>query len=212
MSLSVRSTAFIDWNSQIHRFCSANQKGDPTACAEQTLDKVVRRIAQALTNLDKAARFRVTLRLYHGWHKGYEPTDRRRAMLQVVASTEFSSLSHKPNIVIDPNIQYGDCLIDALPQRLHTGRGIHLPNTWRRQEGDENRTEKMVDTALASDLLTWARHSTYNELAIVVGEDDDLIPPLFIAEAWSKPLGARAILLRAKTGGMLRLEGLLTND
>jgi hypothetical protein len=49
----------------------------------------------------------------------------------------------------------------------------------------------MVDTALISDLL---HHSRFNraDLALVLGDDDDLLPGVFTAEAW----GAKVRVLR----------------
>lgn len=67
----------------------------------------------------------------------------------------------------------------------------------------------MVDTALAADLLVWAR-SFPSEWALVLAEDDDVVPPLFTAEAWVKPHGGRALLVRRRPAGQyLRLNGLL---
>ena len=67
----------------------------------------------------------------------------------------------------------------------------------------------MVDTALAADLLAWARLQP-TEWAIVMAEDDDLIPPLFTAEAWVTPCGGRTLLVRRRgTSQYLKLDGLL---
>jgi hypothetical protein len=49
----------------------------------------------------------------------------------------------------------------------------------------------MVDTSLVSDLLHHARYNR-GELALVVGDDDDLLPGAFTAEAW----GAQVRVLR----------------
>ena len=67
----------------------------------------------------------------------------------------------------------------------------------------------MVDTALAADLLEWAREGQ-NGWAIVLSEDDDLVPPVFAAEAWTKPHGGRAFIARSRRGdAFLKLDGLL---
>lgn len=44
----------------------------------------------------------------------------------------------------------------------------------------------MVDTALASDLLEHARRSRSHQDrgALVIGDDDDLLPPVFTALQW----------------------------
>ena len=67
----------------------------------------------------------------------------------------------------------------------------------------------MVDTALAADLLEWARRGP-NEWALILSEDDDIVPPVFTAEAWLRPYGGRAFILRTlRPGGFLKLDGLL---
>lgn len=67
----------------------------------------------------------------------------------------------------------------------------------------------MVDTAIAADLLAWARRSP-SEWALVLAEDDDVVPPLFTVEAWIKPHGGRALLLRRRPASQyLKLDGLL---
>ena len=70
--------------------------------------------------------------------------------------------------------------------------------------------EKMVDTALATDLLDWAR-SDPAEWALVLADDDDFVPPVFSAEAWIRPHGGRVILVRSQRMSKthLKLDGLL---
>lgn len=109
------------------------------------------------------------------------------------------------------DIGFGDRLIDALPERQNRGLQIHLPNTYRRQRGDTAPSEKMVDTALASDLLSWAK-SEPGSIALVLSSDDDAVPPIFVAEAWMKPFGGSVFLVRPTARGdsrFLALEGLL---
>ena len=99
-----------------------------------------------------------------------------------------------------PTVRYGHTLLAARPTRQHASPPIHLPNTLRRQAREQLPSEKMVDTALATDLLAWARMSP-QEWALVLAEDDDLVPPLFTAEAWVKPHGGRALLVRRRPAG-----------
>ena len=67
----------------------------------------------------------------------------------------------------------------------------------------------MVDTALATDLLAWAR-AQFQEWALVLAEDDDLIPPLYTAEAWVKQRGGRALLVRRRGPNQyVKLDGIL---
>ena len=200
-------TAFVDWKAQMH---NAGALGGAPAQerAQRTLARTVRSIGRTLSA--ERPRFRVSFRLYHGWRKGWQPTDGFKAVSQAVDATDFTALS-RDRIDFSPAVQYGDTLIEALPERQHRDRRppIHLPNTLRDQAKGQPPEEKMVDTALAADLLAWARRSP-SEWALVLAEDDDVAPPLFTAEAWIKPHGGRALLLRKRPAGQyLRLDGLL---
>jgi len=177
--------------------------------ARHALDRTARSIVRALKSQTSGARFRVTMRLYHGWHKGFEPTENRRAVVSVLAETDFDTLSRSADVVFTPDVAYGDLLLSALPTRLLSRPRIHLPNTLRQQDRRAPRIEKMVDTALAADLLSWAR-SEPAEWALVLADDDDLVPPLFVAEAWISPHGGRAYLVRhRRSRNFLKLDGLV---
>ena len=226
-------TAFVDWEAQIHNMGAygnvpqhvrAQRTLEQTVRsvgagmaqateherAQRTLERTVRAVRSALMSEEKS-RFRVSFRLYHGWHKGWQPTDGLKAVLQAVDATDFTALSYD-RVDFSPTVQYGHTLLAALPERKHHHQRprllIHLPNTLRDQEKGKPLEEKMVDTALAADLLAWA-HQSPSEWALVLAEDDDMIPPLFTAEAWIKPHGGRALLLRKRGAGQyLRLDGL----
>lgn len=201
--------AFVDWNAQIHTF-GARHVDRPQAQAELALFRTARVIVAVLARKAPSARFRVGLRLYHGWHKGFEPTESRKAVVAVAAGTDFSNLSRSPNVTFSEHIRYGDELLAALPERRHVRPPIHLPATLRRQDRNAPFVEKMVDTALASDLLVWARNEP-QAWALVLSEDDDVAPPVFAAEAWTKPHGGRALIVRARPGSQrfLKLGNLL---
>lgn len=203
----VRVSAFIDWNSQIH-ISGDSEKKDPITTARVVLTKTSARIARSLHGIDNAARFRVQLRLYHGWHKGFEPTANKRAITNVLASLNYSDLSPIKSVVFDPNVGYGDCLLGALPHRLHERLGIHLPNTLRMQNGDLG--EKMVDTAMAADVVL-AAASEPDDWILVVAEDDDLIPPVFTAESLLTKNVSRVLLLqkRRRSENFLKLDKIM---
>ena len=196
-------TAFVDWRAQMH---NAGVLGGPLfESARRTLDRTVRSVGRAL-NPEKA-RFRVSLRLYHGWHKGWQRTAGFRAAAQAVGDADLAELS-QARVDFSPTVEFGHTLLTALQERQHRPSLIHLPNTLREQ-GDGQRTEKMVDTALSADLLAWA-HLSPSEWALVLAEDDDVVPPLFTAEALIKPHGGRALLLRKRpVNQYLKLDGLL---
>ena len=199
-----RVVAFVDWNAQIH-ICGLNGKSDPIQTARAVLERTARRIARCLSATDQRARFSVSLRLYHGWHRGFEPSANKKAIKTVLAGTDFGSLSTVPNVTFLQNVEYGDCLLGALPQRLHERLAIHLPNTLRTQ--DRVDIEKMVDTALATDVVFTAA-SEPRDWIVVVAEDDDLVPPIFTAESFLHPKGARILLVhsRRRSGTFLKLD------
>lgn len=206
-----RVTAFIDWNAQL-LLCGIDAKREPILAARAALKQTTRRVASCLAKTDPNVRFQVFLRLYHGWHKGWEPTENRKAAKQVIAETDFSALSVKPGVIFSAEVQFGDCLLSALPTRMHQRLLIHLPNTLRNR-GNRGLEEKMVDTALAADLLVSAFQDP-NEWIVVAAEDDDLVPPLFAAEAVVSARGSRVLLLqhRRQTKNYLKLDEILMNE
>lgn len=200
--------AFVDWNSQIHAF--GDHELDSQALAVRVLDRVSNSIALALNKIASDLRFVVDLRLYHGWHKGFEPTPNRKAVANAVAFADFSALSTKSNVVFSGKADYGDRLLFAAEKRLHQRLAVHLPNTLRSQDGSRDASEKMVDTALAADLVYLASQEPDTWL-LVVAEDDDLVPPLFVADALLAQGEGRSLLLRKKkpTGPFLVLDDIL---
>lgn len=201
-------TAFVDWNSQIH-----NAKGDrldPVEKAKRTLRGTLRAVRRVLAREEPARRFDVALRLYHGWHKGWEKSVNLRAIMETVAEQGFPAVYSAPNVLFRQAVGYGHTLLHTLPERRHAGHQIHLANTlrWRTGRPSREEEEKMVDTALAADLLQWARESP-SEWALVLAEDDDVVPPVFTAEAWIKAHGGRAFIVRTRQYNQyLRLGGL----
>lgn len=211
-------TAFVDWKAQIHNARAAGIT-EPRAKADRTLKYVARTVDHVLTERAPSIRFQVAFRFYHGWHKGFEETENRKAMIGLVAETDFPNLSRSRNVRFLEEVGYGDELLTALPQRAHTRPPVHLPDTWRQQEQNGPRVEKMVDTALAADLLDRAR-SDPHEWALILSEDDDMVPPAFTAEAWMKQHGGNVVIVRTQRkskktprknigGPFLKLDGLM---
>ena len=155
MRRPVSVTAFVDWNAQVHN-ARANEL-EPTERAKQTLQRTARSIGTALTRQAPATRFTVAMRLYHGWHKGWEPTENLRAITATASQVQFSTFAYS-NIHFSHSRHYGHTLLAALPERSHERTAIHLPNTLRQQSRGSQPEEKMVDTSLAADLLHWARN------------------------------------------------------
>ena len=201
---------FVDWNTQI-RLAPQEFIESPIDRCRYALRSVGKTASKQLCSLNAEAVFQVRIRLYHGWTTGVTQTANRRAITMLTEYDDPDSIFPSARVLAKSDIEFGDRLMDALPQRENRGLRIHLPNTLRRQHKGEPFAEKMVDTALASDLLSWARAEP-TSIALVVSSDDDLVPPVFIAEAWMKPFGGMVRLIRPHGTGdsrFLSLEGLV---
>lgn len=205
-----RVTAFVDWNSQIYALGKTARRADPISIAERAFSETTKKIAQCLSHSYGQKNFRVSLRLYHGWHKGFEPSANCRAVRKVLAATDFGVLSSRPKIVFSDQVAFGDRLISARIERLASPLSIHLPNTLRQRSDRKGDEEKMVDTAMATDVVA-ASFLDPEEWILVMAEDDDLVPPLFTAELQLLARGSRALLLshRARSQVFLNLEGMI---
>lgn len=201
---------FVDWNTQI-REAPHDLLNQPVEQCRFALKRVGKLVTKQLCKMDDTSVFRVQVRLYHGWTAGVTQTVNRRAFQALSEFSDPDELFPSTRVLSLPDVQFGDRLIDALPERQNKRLQIHLPNTYRRQRGDEGPTEKMVDTALASDLLSWAKAEP-SSIALVISNDDDIVPPIFVAEAWMKPYGGCIQLMRSAARGesrYLSLDGLL---
>ena len=181
-------------------------KTDARKAAQRAFEQTARLVRKVLTA--EAAWFRVSFRLYHGWHKGWEATERLKAVIHAVENENIAALSSS-RVSFSRTVEYGHTLLSALPKRQHQNPPVHLPNTLRQQGKGRSLEEKMVDTALAADLLAWARVQP-KEWALVLAEDDDLIPPLYTAEAWVEQHGGRTLLVRRRGANQyVKLDGML---
>jgi len=205
----IRTGVFVDWNSQL-RAVSAVPDLAPIEIARQALRRVGASVSKTLVAEAPNNRFRVDLRLYSGWTKGFTRSDYYKAITSLTEAFDLDALFPSSKIAVTPNLGFGDRLLEGLDTRLNPGLGVHLPNTLRQQEGGGPWREKMVDTALASDLLSWLRDD-FDSWAVVVSNDDDLVPPVFVAEGWLQHANGRVLLLRTQNrpgDRFLRLDGL----
>lgn len=203
---------FVDWNSRL-RLAPEELEEQAVERARFALQQLGKAVTRFLCAIDPTTIFRLRFRLYHGWTAGTTPTVNRRALFSLTEFYDPELLFPSTRVLCPSPIEFGDRLLDGRVERLVTRLNIHLPNTLRRQRGDEPPSEKMVDAALASDLLSWAR-SEPQSLALVLSSDDDIIPPVFVAEAWMSPLGGQVLILRPDARGesrYLNLEGLLVS-
>lgn len=166
---TIHLTAFIDWDSAKRSVPISTQRRQLPTKAEE-VNILQDGIAEILTASSARSVFRVAIRLYHGWHRGKTKTPERRELeLLPLASRTINRVSFASEVTFGNELLCG-------------GRRSYLYDTLRRRE-DGKDEQKMVDTALTSDLLHYAR-TNRGGLAVVVGDDDDLLPGVFTAEAW----------------------------
>ena len=174
-------TALVDWNSQIHA-APIRPEATEENIAFDTLKYVIKRVARTVFNIDRNRRYRIKLRLYHGWRKGFEPSNRRKALIRTLQDNPISGLNVFPIASFSNEIELGDDLYRAMPARRHHKHACHLPNTLRTSLKDPLAwEEKVVDTAIASDAVAISTLEP-NTWLFVLGEDDDLIPAVLAAE------------------------------
>ena len=206
-----RVDALIDWNSQLLLVKHQSNHRNHTELSRLVLRYICRRISDCLAKVEPTGQFEVHLRAYHGWSIGQQETWRRKAVINAQVSDPndpndrgLANYSSR-NGVYFRSFEFGDKLLLALDERLHVRLGCHLPGTLR-QIGD-NYEEKMVDTALASDLVYLALTDTDSWL-MVVGQDRDLIPPLYVAEAAISGTERRVFFLARHKINRPNIEGL----
>lgn len=197
---------FVDWNSQIG---NGGQLGEvrPLQRAQAVAEYIANSVAKCVSTGAERTLYRVTIRLYYGWYRGLTATDARTA-LQRHLEDGILPLAVR-NVTFDWSNMFGDLMLDAYDHRRHRKLRVHLPDTLRIDfDGGPRGREKMVDTAMACDILFSARTDP-SCLRIVMSEDDDIVPPVFMAERWGKDRGGKTILLRDReSNGFLMLDGL----
>ena len=181
----------MDWHTSVIASGAALRHSRPDAVARAALEHVERILSDHLSKSGGGSRFRVRLRLYTGWHRGKTPTDYHRGIVKVLKDYADRHRTHHQGRVIfeggRDGVQLGNRLA-CVPERLAKGNECHLLDTLRNRNGVDQ--EKMVDTALAVDLLGLATRREADRY-VVVSDDDDLLPGLLAAEA----AGADARLL-----------------
>ncbi len=189
----ITANAFIDWDSARRVVVPPWPKNAENVTlaqrvkyVESCFNEIQLRTAKALEDCELKLPVKITLsRIYHGWHRGRTPTDDRKAWDQ--ARALIRSLSTKNSSYL-PDVKFSDELACG-------GTRMPLIDTLRRRD-DGIDQQKMVDTALVSDLLCFCRNESSSfrrgqvprSMAIVIGNDDDLLPGSFVAERWGLPV------------------------
>lgn len=185
---------FVDWDTA-RRVVQPDVRRGRGARVERAISAIQDHLSRILMQREPRTIFRVTMRVYHGWHQGRTATEDRREFDEFLRSFRVRAVER---VSFEPDIKYGDELL------CNSRRGRLLDTLRRREDG--NYEQKMVDTSLVSDVLHHAR-SKDGDLIVVVGDDDDLLPGVFTAEAWGAPiLVAR---LRNHDNSHLMTEGLI---
>ncbi|SMS12761.1 hypothetical protein CFBP1590__5175 [Pseudomonas viridiflava] len=188
----ITANLFIDWDSA-SRVSRVQQSQEMplqlrASWIKQAYSDLQERIIDKLSEIEKNTPIKILrTRIYHGWHKGRQPTEDMRAWETV--KLELKGISrNKVSYLSD--IEFGNELICR-------GHRSKLYDTLRPSFNKPGSlSQKMVDTALVSDLLSYCRSESSSfrrnekptKLAIVVGDDDDLLPGVFVAEAWGLPI------------------------
>ena len=210
-------TAFVDWKSQVHVLRLADHV-EQDWFLSKLFERLFKRIVKSLEKTLGDGYYKVELRLYHGWYKGFEEQAIRKAVRSFVVGPEFARITQSDQAVVS-NVSYGDTLLSGCASRVHTRLGIHLPNTLRNgKTSNKPPYEKMVDTALAVDLMAWASQFESqgylvcdSSVAVILGEDDDLWPPVLAAEQMWLKWGGLAFVVQndLPSADMPKVTGLI---
>lgn len=177
---------FTDWD-------TARRLGPYDKPMTSTLNNEVRRIdaafaclrqivADYLKAINPSEIFRVRWRLYHGWYSGRTKTADLRAFEKFTEELKTTTIN---------KISFGADIVAATTM-LCGGHRMPLYDTLRPGLADPAKPrQKMVDTGLVGDLLQSAR-SARDDIHLVIGDDDDLLPGVFMVERW----GVRVHMLR----------------
>lgn len=190
----------IDWNSEL-RALRGGAQDDEAAVARLALRRVCRDVGRCLHEKAGDTLFFLFLRAYYGWRRGFEPTLRRRALEEArrfsspndPADRGLSEYSQRASQAVRA-LEFGDRLLGARDERLcGRNRDHHLPSTLQ-QDRSGTLVEKMVDTAMVSDLIHLAREDDKSWL-IVVGQDADVVPGILTVEGLLHGTDRRVIFL-----------------
>lgn len=188
----ITANIFIDWDSarRIHRpKWSVMERNislnDRAIHVEECFSLLQKKVSDFLGGMDCQDSIRIIKsRIYHGWHSGKTMSADRRAW-DIAKNKLRSHVERKVSFLAD--IEYSEFLSAG-------GQRMPLYDTLRtRDDGTEQ--QKMVDTAMVADILSFCRTESRNfrrgerpnAMAIIVGDDDDLLPGAMVAEAWGLP-------------------------
>ena len=175
---------FVDWNTAVIASGAFNAGSRHDRIADMSLRHTEKILGDYLAQSSTRATFRVQLRLYAGWWSGLTPTCYRRGIDGILA--KYASRTRrctKGNRTVifqagSDGLQLSDRLA-CVNERLTRKERIHFLDTVRSMNGV--RREKMVDTALITDLIGLV-HRKEADRYVVISDDDDMLPGMIYSE------------------------------
>lgn len=181
----------VDWHN-VQRFLCEDFHRFPERHLPQVLFAIQECVAKVLQRRDSSRYYRVTTRVYHGWHEGREATPVRRVFDKFehdeASARRFSRVSFRRGF------QYGDSLACDF-------EGGTLFSTFR------SGGQKMVDTAICCDLLHLLS-SGIADTCVILSDDDDFVPALATARTWQR----NAILIREPASSLTHVVGAVLDN
>ena len=176
-----RAYLLVDWHNA-REYVAPTFGKDPRRELPDILLRIQQQAAAVLSSFDAARRFRVTMRIYHGWHNGRDPMPIRRDFEQFENDVELARTFSKVSFA--KGFEFGN-----EPLYFDSSHPIYAT---KRPQG-----QKMVDTSIVCDLLEVLRTDTA-QIVIVLSDDDDFIPAALMAYSWKK----NGLLLRRPGSGI----------
>ena len=187
---------FVDWNTAIIASGASRTGARVERAAEEALKHTEKILSDYLAGSPARSIFRIQLRLYAGWWTGKTPTDYHRGIAGLRRKYASRQRVYNQRVMFQggkEGIQLSDRLA-CVNRRLARKERVHFLDTVRSMDGTQR--EKMVDTALVTDLVGLV-HSRKANRYVVVSDDDDVLAGLIYSESliYSKSLDADVKML-----------------
>jgi hypothetical protein len=163
----------VDWDSarRIHVNGIKNKRQNLLSIFYSLQDKIARHI----NNYDSSRIYSVSLRLYHGWWSGCTKTFDRKEL-----DADIKNISSRKIMnVLFNRVEFNDFLISDADQVYP------LYHTLRKRDKEQMYEQKLIDTSLACDVV-YLSYQPNKDPIYVVGDDDDLLPPVFFVKSKNK--------------------------
>ena len=179
-----KAIGFIDWNTAVIASGASTIGKRHDRIAEIALRHIEKILSDYLILSSPQAMFRVQLRLYAGWWTGRTPTGYRRGIDGILTkyAKRVRHYRKKNRTVIfqagSDGLQLGERLA-CVNKWLTQKEGVHFLDTMR--STSQGSREKMVDTALTTDLIGLV-HRKEADQYVVISDDDDILAGIIYSE------------------------------